>query len=205
MTTLDQARAVSQRLRDYWDGGTAIEAANTIDALVATVETLQDSCEAKADRIDRLGETVERLTKVDAEPVATLWQHSETGRTRIVMPDQITDCDARWFRVDDLVPVSALAALQQQLIEAHTEIGAQARKIDELRAENERMREALEKIDQWAKAYPLSVFPEPDFKKAHEVLTANGMTLDAISASNMRHVVTGVGEIARAALENKHD
>lgn len=70
-------------------------------------------------------------------------------------------------------------------------------------AEVERLREALERIQQWSEAYPLAVFPEPDFKKAHEVLTAHGMTLDAISASNMRHCVRGVGNIARAALEQK--
>ena len=48
----------------------------------------------------------------------------------------------------------------------------------------------LDKIESWAKAYPVSVFPEPDFAKAHKVLTENGMTLDAISASNMRHVLS---------------
>lgn len=72
--------------------------------------------------------------------------------------------------------------------------------IDEAAAYIERLEAALEKIVGWSEAYPLSIFPEPDFKKAHEVLTKAGMTLDAISASNMRHVVKGVGEIARAAL-----
>lgn len=67
-------------------------------------------------------------------------------------------------------------------------------------AEIDRLRSALRRIADWAKAYPLDIFPEPDFKKAHEVLTANGMTLDAISASNMRHAISGVGEIAESAL-----
>lgn len=38
----------------------------------------------------------------EQEPVATLWQHGETGRTRITMPNDITDCDARWFKAADL-------------------------------------------------------------------------------------------------------
>lgn len=67
--------------------------------------------------------------------------------------------------------------------------------------ENDRFREALWQIAQWAKAYPLSVFPEPDFAKARDLLKAGGMTLDSISASNMRHVVEGVGKIAQAALD----
>lgn len=75
-------------------------------------------------------------------------------------------------------------------------------KIRELREALEKAHEALFKIKQWSEAYPISVFPEPDFKKAAELLNAGGMTLDAISASNMRYVVKGVGEIARAALED---
>jgi hypothetical protein len=59
---------------------------------------------------------------------------------------------------------------------------------------------ALQKIVQWSEAYPLEVFIEPDWKKAAELLKAGGITLDSISAACMRHVVEGVGEIAREAL-----
>ena len=38
----------------------------------------------------------------EQEPVAHLWQHSETGRTRIVMPDQIITTDASWFVIGPL-------------------------------------------------------------------------------------------------------
>ena len=38
----------------------------------------------------------------DAEPVAYLWQHCETGRTRIVMPDDVITADATWFVVGPL-------------------------------------------------------------------------------------------------------
>jgi len=64
----------------------------------------------------------------------------------------------------------------------------------------DRMEESLRHVANWANAYPLDMFPEPDFKKAHELLKAGGMTLDAISASNMRHVVTRVAELARRGL-----
>lgn len=53
----------------------------------------------------------------------------------------------------------------------------------------------LQQIKVWCDAYPLAIFPVPDFAKAHELLQAGGMTLDAISASNMRHVLKGVREI----------
>lgn len=62
------------------------------------------------------------------------------------------------------------------------------------------LEQALHEIVSWSEAYPLAVFPEPDFKKARALLEAGGITLDAVSASCMRHVVTGVGDIARRAL-----
>ncbi len=59
----------------------------------------------------------------------------------------------------------------------------------------EEIKEKLHKIRQWCDAYPLDVFPEPDLKKAADVLKANGITIDTISASNMRHVLNGVKKI----------
>jgi hypothetical protein len=68
----------------------------------------------------------------------------------------------------------------------------------------DQLRDALEKIHRWSQAYPTDVFPEPDaayLKRAAEVLTANGMTLDRLSAYAIRHVIDGVGEIAANALK----
>ncbi|MEY9235457.1 chromosomal replication initiation ATPase DnaA [Bradyrhizobium japonicum] len=67
----------------------------------------------------------------------------------------------------------------------------------------EELNGALGKIAQWAKAYPLDVFPEPDLVKAHALLEAGGITLDSISTHCMRHVIEGVGQIADRALEGK--
>lgn len=57
------------------------------------------------------------------------------------------------------------------------------------------LQEKMYKIKTWIGAYPLSVFPEPDFKIAHKVLKKHGISLDAISASNMRHVLEGIKNI----------
>lgn len=68
----------------------------------------------------------------------------------------------------------------------------------------ERLEGALARIALWSEAYPPSVFPVPDeryMRAAHELLVAHGMTLDRITADAMRHVVQGVGGIARAALD----
>jgi len=47
----------------------------------------------------------------------------------------------------------------------------------------------IAELESWQQAYPLSAFPEPDLQRARELLEAGGMTLAAVSASNMRHVV----------------
>ena len=80
-------------------------------------------------------------------------------------------------------------------------IGEQKQRITQLEVENERLRKGHGDIIIWGKAYPLSVFTEPDLKKAHELLKAGGMTLDAVSASAMRHVLKGVVKIANDALK----
>lgn len=60
------------------------------------------------------------------------------------------------------------------------------------------LKAALLRIVQWSEAYPLDIFPEPDFVRAKVLLGAD--ELSRLSASNMRHVVEGVGKIARDAL-----
>jgi hypothetical protein len=72
--------------------------------------------------------------------------------------------------------------------------------VERLNARIEVLDAALRRIVQWSEAYPPDIFPEPDWKKAAALLNAGGITLDRISGSCMRHVVEGVGEIARAAL-----
>ena len=57
------------------------------------------------------------------------------------------------------------------------------------------IQDKLHQIKMWIDAYPLKIFPEPDFEKAAKVLKDNGMTLDAISASNTRHVLNGIRDI----------
>ena len=69
--------------------------------------------------------------------------------------------------------------------------------------ENEKLRNVLLRIDTWAKAYPLKAFPKPDLKKAHEVLKAAGMTLDAISADNMSHVLDQIKEMVSEVLKEE--
>lgn len=75
---------------------------------------------------------------------------------------------------------------------------------DQMQERIDDLEEALQRIVQWANAYPTGVFHEPSSEeshKAHKLLTANGMTLDAFSASMGRHCLKGVGDIARGVLD----
>lgn len=120
------------------------------------------------------------------------------------------DADARFAAAArQLVPeaAAAIAALQAQVRELAMDVLATSGQAQEAyqaqlatEAERDALREAVTRIDEWADAYPLDVFPEPDFAKADEVLKGAGLSLGAISASNMRHVVKSVKSITRAAL-----
>jgi hypothetical protein len=64
--------------------------------------------------------------------------------------------------------------------------------------------DALEKLEQWANAYPLKAFPEPlreEWQRAAALLSEKGLSLDRISASNMRHVISGVRETVAEGLK----
>jgi chromosome segregation ATPase len=54
------------------------------------------------------------------------------------------------------------------------------------------LHEKLHHIRQWCDAYPLDIFPEPDFIKARAALAEHGMTLDALSAATARRVLEGI-------------
>lgn len=64
----------------------------------------------------------------------------------------------------------------------------------------DRMESALDQIQAWASAYPIGMFPEPNWAASAKVLKDAGLSLDAISAANMRHVITRVQEIADNAM-----
>ena len=85
---------------------------------------------------------------------------------------------------------------QASRTDAESALKLQADRIAELEG-------ALEQIDNWSRAYPLDVFPEPtsdQWAMLHAAAKSFSPGIDRFSASNMRHVVTSVGEIARAAL-----
>jgi len=98
---------------------------------------------------------------------------------------------------------TALHSQADALAANETELDLLRKRVDGLltaEASLATMREALEHIVQWSEAYPIAAFPEPDFAKVRELLAAGGIEVGAVSASNMRHVVTEVGAIARRAL-----
>ena len=118
-------------------------------------------------------------------------------------PNQTFNSDEEWIkRFAALVAEATGIEQQREIMRLKAIIEEQANGAQNLvLAEREFWDDLiLNRIKAWSEAYPVAVFPEPDFRKAHEVLQANGITLDAISASNMRHVITQVQSMIDAAV-----
>jgi cell division protein FtsB len=84
------------------------------------------------------------------------------------------------------------------------DLNAAEARLAEVEAERDALKEEMEGFATWADSYPTSVFHQPDvggLKRAREVLTAAGMTLDALSAMVYRHALAYISERARAALK----
>lgn len=67
--------------------------------------------------------------------------------------------------------------------------------------------EALHRIRQWADAYPEKIFTPltaGQIEKAGNILDAAGISIGALHAGWARHIVGGIGDIARAALAEKN-
>jgi hypothetical protein len=64
--------------------------------------------------------------------------------------------------------------------------------LNEQRAKHDEM---VNRMENWLQAYPLDIFPEPNMELVRECLKEGGHTLDAVSASNMRHVLNGLAGI----------
>lgn len=96
-------------------------------------------------------------------------------------------------RKDDPLHLVVMWALEHGLATGHADTLQEL--LEELGCQVDQMSSKIFALRQWADAYPLDIFPEPDFKKAREGLASVGITLDSVSASNMRHVIIGVKDI----------
>ena len=106
---------------------------------------------------------------------------------------KVSDGEIGVYRIED--------AWQRKLKPARADIEALIASWNNKDKKIERLREVLEDFVSWSEAYPTDIFSVPDYKKAHELLLAGGMTLDSISASIMRRATEMIGKRSRAALE----
>ena len=74
--------------------------------------------------------------------------------------------------------------------------------IEQLSNRVERLETDLHRIDMWADAYPVDIFPEPDLDGVKQVLIANDMLreMDRMHSSWARYLLSSVKEITSAAL-----
>jgi hypothetical protein len=135
------------------------------------------------------------------------WQF-DVSSVRYFEKDVPLMCGNWWSPLLDL---SVIALIEKQLLNALlSPITDTVIDIDPLASENEKLRNkieamesALERIENWVKAYPLGIFPEPNFERVRELLEMGGITLDCVSASNMRLVLNGIKEIIETSRTTK--
>jgi hypothetical protein len=138
------------------------------------------------------GETCRECLKAEVEQLKAKLEDAEDARLRAqtLVNRYIDDIEA-------LKRVIGLFGTTESGIE---KILAGFKEIEKLKAKLERVTEAIDRIKAWCNAYPVSVFAEPDFTAVRMALEDKGLSLDAVSASNMRHVVDGIRDIVEAAL-----
>lgn len=142
-------------------------------------DNLSKSYDANKEQAERIKELEEKLDdEIQCRRCSAKTEMGCKSKKRIQELER--PLKAAGFKVDGMLAVG-------------NELSRQDRRIQEIEA-------ALTRIDNWAKAYPLKVFPEPDFKEVAQVLKDAGISLDAVSASNMRHVITGIRDIVEQAL-----
>jgi hypothetical protein len=110
-----------------------------------------------------------------------------------------------WERRDE-VCINEHSQLTADLASAHEQIRRLTEGIERANTRADKFHDGLYQIADWAKAYPVKIFPElssEDWANIADVLKVAGYSLDCVSASNMRHVITKVGEIAASALQEK--
>jgi hypothetical protein len=115
--------------------------------------------------------------------------------------------DSKWYSTPQEAMVADLNKQREMIDALRKQLEEQGHNLDIAIGQNEIIdakldvaENGLHEVDNWARAYPLDIFPEPDFKRVRELLEAGGITLDSVSASNMRHVVKGVERIVSEAL-----
>ena len=68
--------------------------------------------------------------------------------------------------------------------------------------EIEDLTEALQKIADWAlRAYPVEMFADQDLGKARIILETHGIDYSAMHGQWARHLLGGIGEIAKEAIK----
>lgn len=132
------------------------------------------------DMVERVGRALAAAADDEFEPNRDFWGRYSRAAIESIQPyilPYILGADGPFVRDSD-----HCAAI----------LAAEKRGEERERERWEHVETVLFEIEQWCRAYPVKVFPEPDFTRAAELLAAGGMSLDAISASNMRHVLTSI-------------
>jgi hypothetical protein len=167
-------------------------AVTRLDLIAATEanDKLNELCREQTAEIERLHKTVRQLGTNAAEAAKAYRNHVATLEAAL-----------REAKEENAALRAELAAAKEYHEAYREEALEQLGELAALKAGDVVMvpSDVVQRINQWAEAYPLSVFPEPDFDAVQKALAANGLSLDCVSASNMRYVITKIRDMIAAA------
>jgi len=157
---------------------------------------IQNRVEGKPNIIEQLQADNARLRDF----VLLVMRGCENGSVKAQPVMDLSDENAETLELESLYSLA-----KKRIASTDSSNWLQEQKAQWFRENNERHDEFFTKLMNWINAYPIAVFPEPDFKKAAKVLNDAGMSIDAISAANMRHVLSGLNEMAREAMAEQSE
>jgi tetrahydromethanopterin S-methyltransferase subunit G len=108
--------------------------------------------------------------------------------------DQLANFNPDWDRLQ--AAQASLREYMQQLNTANKRI----EELEEAMEQSDYLFDTIHQIKAWCEAYPLAVFPEPDWVEVRDRL--GDKLTSRVGASNMRHVVVGIGRIITECEKN---
>ncbi len=116
------------------------------------------------------------------------------GGTEYIHIDKYEDLEAS-LKTEHEQHVEQVQIHADYLNSCELEIEADNRNVADLMDQVDKQGAVLDSIRSWCKAYPLTVFPKPDYTICGPALKEVGQTVDAISADCQRHLLETISKM----------
>lgn len=129
----------------------------------------------------KAAERDEMMTKVYLYAQERDKVHEEIKALHVRITELVEQADAAYAPYRERV--EAFRAERDSAVEA----------LDKTRERLHDAEEVIAKVDNWARAYPLDVFPEPDIARCAELLNTGGQSIERLAAYARRGAIEWIG------------